>query len=380
MKKKLFSLLAALALALLLLPCLTDTAYAGDLDLIRQYDVTVTPSAEDGSLRIQVSFEWEVLDEGPVEWLMIGVPNGSIRDVEPLTGNIESLDFDNSYMYVYFDQGYDDGEVFTFSYAWTQEYMYTLDGSSVAYDYTPGWFDEARIQSMTLTWNTPDGLTPATIKADFTGGTWEDYTAQNGYPVYVGRDLGHGAQINVMAWYESWPTELYWDMSSENLPDDSYYYDDNYYGDDYYDDDPVGEIFGMFFAVIVVVVVIAVFVSIAAADGYAGGFGTRYVLWHGLWYPAGPDGRPRPGSTGTRNKPAPPRRSSGSGSGFGGGSRGGGFGGGGFGGGGHCACASSCACACACACAGGGRAGCSAKNLYGAVQLSRELTEQLTEE
>jgi hypothetical protein len=36
---------------------------------------------------------------------------------------------------------------------------------------------------------------------------------------------------------------------------------------------------------------------------------------------------------------------------------------GGFGGG-HCVCVSSCACACACA--GGGRAGCSAKNFYGA--------------
>ena len=51
--------------------------------------------------------------------------------------------------------------------------------------------------------------------------------------------------------------------------------------------------------------------------------------------------------------------------------------GGGFGGGGHCACASSCACACACACAGGGRAGCSAKNLYGAVKLSKEVSESL---
>ena len=106
----------------------------------------------------------------------------------------------------------------------------------------------------------------------------------------------------------------------------------------------------------------------------AGGFGTRYVFVHGLWYPAGPDGRhPRPGSVGTKHKPAPPRSS-----GFGGGKRGGGFGGGGFGGGSsHCACASSCACACACACAGGGRAGCSAKNLYGAVKLSEELTENL---
>ena len=54
----------------------------------------------------------------------------------------------------------------------------------------------------------------------------------------------------------------------------------------------------------------------------------------------------------------------------------GGFGGGGFGGGSHCACASSCACACACACAGGGRAGCSAKNLYG-VGLDETLSEKL---
>jgi hypothetical protein len=58
---------------------------------------------------------------------------------------------------------------------------------------------------------------------------------------------------------------------------------------------------------------------------------------------------------------------------------------GGFGSGTHtttgyhhsCACASSCACACACACAGGGRAGCSAKNFYGAnIQLNK-LREKL---
>ena len=108
--------------------------------------------------------------------------------------------------------------------------------------------------------------------------------------------------------------------------------------------------------------------------GYAGGFGTRYVFVNHLWYPAGPDGRPRPGSVGTKQRPRPPRSG---GSGFGGGSRGGGFGGGGFGGGSHCACASSCACACACACAGGGRAGCSAKNLYGAVKLNETLSERL---
>ena len=36
--------------------------------------------------------------------LKIGVPNGSIRDVVAQTDNIERLDFDNSYMYVYLDR------------------------------------------------------------------------------------------------------------------------------------------------------------------------------------------------------------------------------------------------------------------------------------
>ena len=96
--KKLFSFLAALCLCLSLTAALTATAYAGDLDFIRQYDVTVTPNAADGSLDIRVDFEWEVLDEGPVEWLQIGIPNGSLRAVEALTDNIDSLDFDNSFM------------------------------------------------------------------------------------------------------------------------------------------------------------------------------------------------------------------------------------------------------------------------------------------
>jgi len=185
----------------------------------------------------------------------------------------------------------------------------------------------------------------------------------------------------VVAKYASWPTELLWEGSSENLPGDEYYYPDYDYNDDYYYDDD-SDLFALLFFVIFLVVVIFIITSVASATAsYSGGFGTRYVFVHGLWYPAGRDGKPRPGSVGTVRKPQPPRSSGGRGSsGFGGGSRGGGFGGGGFGGGGHCACASSCACACACACAGGGRAGCSAKNLYGSVQLDRRLTEQLTKE
>ena len=182
-------------------------------------------------------------------------------------------------------------------------------------------------------------------------------------------DYGKTMTINVR--YDSWPTVLDQAYSADNVPVDYVDYDD------WYDEDEDTGMAALFLTLIITIFIVwaVVWILRQLGDGYAGGFGTRYVFVNHLWYPAGPDGKPRPGSVGTKTRPRPPRSGGG---GFGGGSRGGGFGGGGFGGGGgHCACASSCACACACACAGGGRAGCSAKNLYGAVKLNQEVTKQL---
>ena len=357
--------LHVLLLILLAAVCFTATAWA-DYDYIEQYGVMVTPNTEDGSLLITVKLEWTPLEELPYgQELKIGVPNGSIRDVAAQTDNIERLDFDNSYMYVYLTQGYDKGETFSFAYSWVQEYMYQLDGSAVTYDYTPGWFDEARIGQMTLIWNDPAGLT-----GDFTEGTVsgaDSVTVQNGMAI-TASDLDYGYKMNVQVRYTDWPTVLSADNSADYVPDDGWY-------DDGYDEDEDTGMAAMFLTLIITIFIVWVVVRIlrGLGGGYAGGFGTRYVFVNHLWYPAGPDGKPRPGSVGTKTKPRPPRRGGG---GFGGGSRGGGFGGGGFGGGSHCACASSCACACACACAGGGRAGCSAKNLYG-VGLDETLSEKL---
>ena len=373
-------LIVLLSLFLLMLSASTVTAFAGDWDYIDEYHVTVTPNAEDGSLRIQADFVWTVLEQGPVEWLQIGIPNGSVREETALSNNIDSLAFDNSFMYVYFNEGYHDGETFTFSYSWVQEYMYTLDGSTVSYDYTPGWFDEAEIGLMTLTWNGVDGANGSSYPY-YMGGSGEVTVEplENGGIRYRAENLPHGAQLQLVKQYSSWPTELYWENSAENLPTYGDYYEDDYYWeDDYYYEDNSSDIIGTIFVIIFIIIVIIKLISAFQGDGYAGGFGTRYVLYHGLWYPMGRDGRPRPGSVGTKHKPSPPPRSSSGG--FGGGSRGGGFGGGGFGGGGHCACASSCACACACACAGGGRAGCSAKNLYGAVKLDETVSKSLETE
>ena len=159
--KKLLTLLAALAVTL----ALAVTAWA-DYDYIDRYDITVTPDTDDGSLSITVSMDWTPLEELPYgQELKIGIPNGSLREETALTDNIERLTYDNSYMYVYFDRAYNADETFTFAFSWVQEFMYTLDGDAVSYDYTPGWFDEAQIGVMTLTWNGgaarrryPDGL------------------------------------------------------------------------------------------------------------------------------------------------------------------------------------------------------------------------------
>ena len=287
MKRKITALCACLALALCLLPLFAQRAEAADLDYIASYDISVTPNTDDGSLDIRVQIEWQVLDEGPVEWVKIGLPNGSIRNETALTANIDRLSYDNSYMYVYFVRGYDDGETILFAYSWTQEYMYNLDGGAVTYDYTPGWFDEARVGQMTLTWTDPDGITASSVSG-----------ASGPNPYILEREnLSHGERLNISVRYDNWPTAL--DESGSA---------------DYYEpqDDGDSRIVAMISLVIVMVMVFCIVYAITrASDGYRGGFcAPRYVFVNNLWFPAGPDGRPKPGSVGMKRRPAPPSASS----------------------------------------------------------------------
>ena len=145
MKKKLLSLLMGLLLVAALLPAAVQTAWASDYDYIHSYQVDVTPNTNDGSLSILVSFQWQALEDLPATnsrqgGVKIGIPNGSIRELTALSGDIADIQNDNSYVYIDFTHDFRAGEVFSFSYSWVQEYMYTLDGSTVRYEYTPGWF------------------------------------------------------------------------------------------------------------------------------------------------------------------------------------------------------------------------------------------------
>lgn len=367
MKKKILSLLACVLLLTALLPLTVQTAFAKDYDRILSYHVDVTPNVDDGSLAIRLSFRWKALEDLPASnsqqgGVKIGIPNGSIRDLTALSDNIDDISFDNSYVYVDFTRGFDAGEEFDFSFRWVQEYMYRLENGMVSYDYTPGWFDGIRVDEMTLTWHDPAGVT----------GNAAQGVSENGDHILTATDMDYGDKLSLSVTYADWPTALDESRSADNSP-----YDNNYGYDN--DGDYCGSMIGYIVRIVILLVVLFVIMSVlTGASRYRAGFGNRYIFVNGLWYPRGPDGRPRPGSVGTKHRPAPPRNNNKPrGGGFGGGGRGGGFGGGGFGGGGHCACASSCACACACACAGGGRAGCSAKNLYGAIHLDGSATEKV---
>ena len=269
--------LHVLLLVLLAAVCFTATAWA-DYDYIEQYGVMVTPNTEDGSLLITVKLEWTPLEELPYgQELKIGVPNGSIRDVAALTDNIERLDFDNSYMYVYLDRAYEANETFSFAYSWVQEYMYQLSTNGViedydnvhydyvTYDYTAGWFDEARIGQMTLIWNDPAGLT-----GDFTEGTVsgaDSVTVQNGMTI-TASDLDYGYKMNIQVRYTDWPTQLSEEYSADNLPSD---YDHCVYVPcEHFEDDTGDAIIGMMVTIFVVIFILVLIFAARRGGGRAG--------------------------------------------------------------------------------------------------------------
>lgn len=276
MKKTICRALLCLLLAACLLPLTARTAHADKIyDEIVNYQVDVTPNTEDGSLAIQVTLDWKPLEDLPATnsqqgGAKIGIPNGSIREMTALTDNIQSIDHDNSLAYIDFTQSYDANETFHFAFRWVQEYMYTLsDSGAVSYDYTPGWFKEAPVDVMTLTWHDPASV--AGVGSDGQTGGDHVLTASNMKP---------GDRLNFTVEYASWPSTLYWENSRDNLPDNSR-------GDDSYDDSDDSD--DWVFSVFVIFVLVIFFVIRAAVyDGYAGGFGTRYVFVHGLWYPAAP--------------------------------------------------------------------------------------------
>lgn len=323
--KKFFCLLVLLPLLLLAVPPAAKAA--SPLDEIENYQVTVDPQ-KDGTLNIAYHIDWKVLNdtsEGPLTWVRIGIPNQYADTLTPISQNIRKIQYTGDggdYVRIDFDKSYYAGNVVSFAFSIHQSHMAAPDESTggCSYSFTPGWFDAIEVKSMTLLWNKANVL-----HSDATGSsgnylTWfsplaagQKLTATVSYPAGV-FDIGGSGQLVSGA---SGSSPAIDSVSESDSDSDS------------------GSPFAVFIPILL----------------FAGAFVLSLIL------------RIRGG--GYRG-------------GFGGRGRGGFWGGGPFiGGGGGCACASSCACACACACAGGGRAGCSAKNFYGAAVRLEELAKRL---
>ena len=153
---KTFGRIALLLLALLLL--LPASALAKDLDEIQNYGVSVQ-LREDGTMDLTYHLDWKVLDdqaEGPLEWVLIGIPNQHADSFAAISANIRSVSLSTasgSYAKVVFDRKYKAGETVSFDFSFHQSYMYVIEGDTVRFSLTPGWFDKIEVKNAVVRWN-----------------------------------------------------------------------------------------------------------------------------------------------------------------------------------------------------------------------------------
>ena len=387
-----------LVLALLsLLFALSVSAQAADLDEILNYEITVDVN-QDGTLRMVYHIDWKVLDsdsEGPLSWVTVGIPNKHYVSYRSLSPTIRTIVYESSNggsLRIDFDRKYYKDEVVSFEFELVQDYLYEMnlytEGETV-YEFTPGWFNDLKVDALTVCWN-------GTLAESWSPSCEID---GNGYLTWTS-SLGKGEKYTVSVTY---PNGAFSFDESKTLTKSG--------GGSSYDDYDGGysALGGIVTFAVIALIVLRIargFRRYSGSANLSGGTTKKITRTKVEYYPNCPScGAPRP--EGKENceycgrsfikseekieekdipkeeKAIRDQRTSGlyryssspntyvrvnvvnvpivtgsrSGSRSSGGS-------------GRscahssCACVSSCACACACACAGGGRAGCTVKDFY----------------
>lgn len=134
--------------------------YAADLDEIVNYNITVIPN-QDATLNIYYDIDWLVLDsdsEGPLTWVKIGIPNSHTVSYEATSNSIRKISTMSSggyYVRLDLDRSYYEGETVHMSFNIVQDNMYQVDKIQegyTEYSFTPGWFPDARVDNLTVSW------------------------------------------------------------------------------------------------------------------------------------------------------------------------------------------------------------------------------------
>jgi len=288
--------------------------YAKDLDEIQDYEIVVD-NYEDGSLEIHYHIDWKVLDsttEGALNWVKIGIPNRYVEEMIPQSDTISKIAYlrdGGDYVRIDLDRDYYAGEVVTIDFSIHQHQMYKDQGGYYEFSFTPGWFEDIRIDTMKIFWMAKEGMDSSMEQA-------------GDYFIEEERDLQHGEQMSVVVFY--------------NQPE--YEFLDDYRDQVRHRNDFAAGIFSVvIFMVIPVCILFYLFLikrMRPEKDYYTAHSGMGRYYYHNHVVRSGHSG-------------------------------------------GH---SGGCACACACACAGGGRAGCSVKEFYGAKkwQIHKSIADNHT--
>ena len=334
-------------------------ADAGDYDEITSYVVTVDPR-QDGSADITYAIDWSVVRGGEddyLSWVNIGLANEYADEFVNLTPDtVEDVCLyteNGSYAQVTFLDRYYAPDVARrnggesqvhFAFQVHQSHLFTENADNTAsFAFTPGWFDEICVQSLTVRWR------------NYAGFEADNQSVEGDYLVWQFGPLDHGEQVTVNVKVPVTTAQVFDPAAAQT-------------GEELTPDAPrhsssdAGEIASALVLIFLALFVISV-VFAARPARWRGGFGASYDPMAWVWFYNGSQYlRMRRGAA-----PPPGYHASSPPPGFhaGGGKTRGGGAGRDTSHHGSCVCACACvSCACACACAGGGRAGCSVKNFY----------------
>lgn len=295
---------------------LSNVCMAKDLDVINDYSVTVDPRS-DGTLDISYHIEWEVLDstsEGPLSWVKIGIPNSHVDSVRATSSNIKSARY------------YSDGGDYV-RIDFTKEYN---AGEVVKFGFSIHQSYMYTLSGNKCTYNfTPGWFGSLKVKninvywnADDVLSSTAKKTNSDNYLVWSG-NLGKGGKLK---------TQVSYDINTFNVDTNKQFKETSTIRNSSSSTDSMLIIFYIIIILSIAISLITPFTG----TGYRrhGGYGYR--------------------SYGSRHSYDRSIRSSSSS---------------------RSSCVSSCACACACA--GGGRAGCSKKDLYGTNLTTKNIAKVL---
>lgn len=186
-------ILFVLLFAFVCIHIICPKSFANDLDEILNYEVTVEPRMNDGTLDITYKITWKVLDstsEGPLEWVQIGTPNSYFDNPTAMTKNIKSITkYNDSYVKILFAKKYYAGEKVTFKYKIHQSHMYDIWFNECKYKYTPAWFTDAKVDKLTVKWNM-DGVKSSNADSE-----------EDNYLVWTKTNMKKGEKLNISVKY-----------------------------------------------------------------------------------------------------------------------------------------------------------------------------------